>query len=48
MERVAALKALLGLPEQIIPLNVIPIGYPAETKTPKDKWNPGNVHYEKW
>jgi hypothetical protein len=33
------------MPEHIIPLNVIPIGYPAETKTPKDKWNPENVQY---
>jgi nitroreductase len=45
MDRVASLKRLLEMPEHIIPLNVIPIGYPAETKTPKDKWNPGNVQY---
>jgi nitroreductase len=45
LDRVTSLKRLLKMPEHIIPLNVIPIGYPAETKTPKDKWNPENVQY---
>lgn len=47
-ERVAFLQRLLGLPENIVPLNVVPIGYPAEEPTPKDKWKPENVHYERW
>lgn len=47
-ERVTYLKQLLQLPEDIVPLNVIPIGYPAENPAPKDKWKPGNIHYEKW
>lgn len=47
-ERVDYLKELLRLPENIVPLNVIPIGYPAEEPAPKDKWKPGNVHYETW
>jgi hypothetical protein len=36
------------LPENIVPLNVIPVGYPAEDPAPKDKWKPENVHYESW
>ncbi|MCH5329600.1 MAG: nitroreductase family protein [Alistipes sp.] len=40
--------AALELPSHIVPLCVIPIGYPAESPTPKDKWNPGNVHYNRW
>ena len=47
-ERVAAVSAALGLPSQVIPLNVIPIGYPAQSPEPKDKWKPENVHYERW
>lgn len=47
-ERVAYLKQMLGLPENIVPLNVVPIGYPAEDPAPKDKWKPENVHYETW
>ncbi|WP_367277579.1 nitroreductase family protein [uncultured Alistipes sp.] len=47
-ERVAWLKQLLRLPENIVPLNVIPIGYPAEDPAPKDKWDPAHIHYETW
>lgn len=47
-ERVAFLKKLLNLPGNIVPLNVVPIGYPAENPEPKDKWKPENIHYEQW
>lgn len=47
-ERVAFLQELLQLPKHIVPLNVIPIGYPAEDPAPKEKWKPENVHYERW
>lgn len=47
-ERVAAVSEALGLPSHVIPLNVIPIGYPDQSPEPKDKWNPTNVHYERW
>jgi len=33
-ERVDGIKKLLNLPENIIPLNIIPAGYPAEEKEP--------------
>jgi len=46
--RVDAVKAILKLPENIIPLNVIPIGYPKGPQAPKDKWNTDNIHYNKW
>jgi nitroreductase len=42
-ERVEYLSELLKLPENIVPLNVIPVGYPAENPAPKDKWKPENV-----
>lgn len=47
-ERVSAIAEVLELPSSVIPLNVIPIGYPAENPAPKDKWKPENVHYNKW
>ena len=47
-ERVAFFQELLNLPKDIVPLNVIPIGYPAEFPTPKDKWRPESIHYETW
>lgn len=47
-ERVSFIKKLLGLPTEIVPLNVIPIGYPDESPKPKDKWKPENIHYNTW
>ncbi len=38
----------LGLPSFIRPLCVIPLGHPAENPEPKNKWNPENIHYDKW
>ncbi len=39
---------MLSLPENIIPLNVVVIGYPAQNPTPKDKWKPANVSYNRY
>ena len=47
-ERVAHFKELLALPDHILPLNVIPIGYPAEDPAPKNKWKPEHIHYDGW
>lgn len=37
--------AILKLPETLIPLNTIVIGYPAGENKPKDKWKPENISY---
>ncbi len=47
-EKAPIVKSTLGIPEDVATLGVIPIGYPAENPAPKDKWNPGKIHYEKW
>ena len=47
-DRVKAVQQRLGLPDTIIPLAVVPIGYPAAPQTPKDKWNPDNIHFNRW
>lgn len=47
-ERVAPVRNILNLPETIIPLNIISMGYPAAPVEPKDKWNPELVHYQTW
>lgn len=39
---------VLGMPETIIPLSTVIIGHPAEQPTPKDKWKPENVSYNKF
>ena len=47
-DRVAVVREVLSVPEGYAPLNVIPLGYPAENPTLKDKWNPAKVHHDKW
>jgi len=41
-------KRVLGLPSEVQPLNIISIGYPTGEEKPKDKWDPANIHWEKW
>jgi nitroreductase len=47
-ERVFLVKKLLNLPENTIPLNVIPIGYPKSTNRAKDKYKAQKVHITGW
>ncbi|MDD3740134.1 MAG: nitroreductase family protein [Bacteroidales bacterium] len=47
-DRMEPVKEILGLPENIKPLNVIPVGVPTGEDKPKDKWKPENVHWNRW
>lgn len=47
-ERIAPVKQVLGMPDNIIPLNIITMGYPAENPEPKDKFKEENIHFQKW
>lgn len=47
-ERVSALKKLLNLPENVIPLSILPIGYPAEKKEAGDRFDRSRVHRNQW
>lgn len=47
-ERVDAVSGALGLPDSIIPLNIITMGHPAANPAPKDKFKPEIIHYQKW
>lgn len=44
-ERIEVVKQALHLPDHLIPLNVIPIGYPKGDPQPKDKYDPAKVEY---
>lgn len=46
--RVAQLQAILHLPEHIVPLCVVPVGVPAESPSPKDKFSEDNIRYNHW
>lgn len=45
-ERCQAVARVLSLPETMIPLNTIVIGYPEGNPQPKDKYNESNISYE--
>ena len=47
-DRVAAVKKLLNLPEQVQPLCIIPIGYPAEQKAKENRFEPSRLHTNRW
>lgn len=47
-ERVKALKKLLNLPEDVIPMAIMSLGYPAEIKEPVDRYNPARIHRNRW
>ncbi|MBK3517342.1 flavin reductase [Carboxylicivirga marina] len=47
-EREEVVRRVLNAPENVIPLNVIVVGYPTGEDKPKDKWVESNVHWEKW
>ncbi len=48
MNRAKMAQEMLGLPEHIIPLCVVPVGVPAEQPEIKDKYKPENIHYNQW
>lgn len=47
-ERIAPIAEALGIPSDVVPLCIIPVGVPAEDPEPKDKWNPEYIHWEQW
>ncbi len=47
-ELVEGVSQLLNLPGHIIPVSVIAVGYPAEKKEVRERYNPDRVHYENW
>ncbi|MCL3854086.1 MULTISPECIES: nitroreductase family protein [Parabacteroides] len=47
-DRIAIVRKRLALPGHIIPLNFIPVGYPLHKDTPKDKYKPENIHFNRW
>lgn len=47
-ERVKELKELLNIPQNVIPLGIMSLGYPAETKPPADRFDPSRIHIDRW
>lgn len=47
-ERVKEMSALLELPENVVPLALVPVGYPSGSPQPKDKFKPERVHQNRF
>jgi len=47
-DRVEGLRKLLGIPENVVPFSLVPVGHPAEQKGPANRYNEDRVHHDKW
>lgn len=47
-DRMNVVRKYTNLPENILPLCVIPVGYPEGVQSPKDKFDETKIHYEKY
>ncbi len=46
--RIGPIRKVLRLPENIVPLNLVPIGHPGEEKAPRTQYDERRVHREHW
>lgn len=46
--RIDGLRKLLGLPGNVIPLALVPMGYPGQESTLEDRFKPERIHYDTW
>ena len=42
------LRETLGIPDDVVPLNLIYVGYPAEEKAPRTQYDETRIHWEKY
>ena len=47
-ERIEGVKKILNVPENVVPLNILSIGYPKGLEKPKDKFEMEKIHRERW
>jgi nitroreductase len=47
-QRMNSLKQILSLPASVVPVACISLGYPAEAKEPRTRFNREYVHLERW
>lgn len=47
-ERVTGMQRLLGLPEHILPVSLIPLGYPRQQEQSAGRYDGRRVHYNHW
>lgn len=48
MDRVDGVREIIGAPSDVYPFSIVSIGHPNESKTTPDRFDPNNIHLEKW
>ena len=47
-DRITGLKRMFSLPESVVPLGLVVIGYPAKSVPMQDRYLEVRVHHNKW
>lgn len=47
-ERAGNVARTCAVPEGIVPLAILAVGHPAETKPPAERYEPTHVHHDRW
>jgi nitroreductase len=46
--RIAHVRRVLAIPESVLPVSCIAVGFPAEHKRPRTRYDASRVHYDRW
>lgn len=47
-DRVQGIRRILGIPEQVVPFALFPVGHPGEKKGAKNEFHRDMIHYNAW
>ena len=47
-ERVEGFRKLLGIPDDVIPFALVPVGFPAESRPPANRYEAARIHRDHW
>jgi nitroreductase len=47
-ERIKGVRSLFGVPEHVIPVCIVSLGFPAEKKDPPNRFRPERIHLGRW
>jgi nitroreductase len=47
-KRTSDVKKMFGIPSEVMPLNIVVIGYPAKKTMPKNKYDETKIHFNNW
>lgn len=48
VDRIVHVRQLLGIPESILPISCVAVGFPAESKPARTRYRESSVHQDRW